>query len=1498
MDKNSFPARTIGTPPASAWLPILLSFFAWCTLALSPAQAAYTFATFAGSGTAGSDNGPAPQAQFYTPLGVAVDPAGNVYVVNSASATLRKISTNRIVANLAPSFGFLPSSFDGICTDSLGNVYFTLDWGIQQVSSIGMVSNVAGQYLSFGDNDGQIQFATFWSPHGVAVDGSGVLYVADTQNNSIRKISNGTVSTLAGPSGGGYGGNPSGDVNAVGSDARFSGPQGVAIDGSGNVFVADSGNAKIKKITPDGTVSTFAGPDDGLGNPLLAYPVALALDSSGNVFVADAGRNTVVEISSAGVGTTIGGDPLSSDSSDGTGSAAHFLSPGGIAVNDLGLVFVSDSGANTIKVGSVQSQPTITGQPAGQTLLETQTAVFSVTTTGGYVAYQWRKDGAPITGQIGPTLTLPAIRPADAGTYDVIATNSSGSATSNGATLTVTPIPVIGTLSPVRQVVTPGSGFSLSVSATGNGGLSYQWYRTGALVTGATSPVYSVVSSSRQDEGWYQVLVTDANGTRHSAPVFVIVSPAITQVREWSESGFSLPDMPTGLSDVVAIPAGPGTLVVRRDGTVTGWGYYPDGLVDIPVGLAGVVAIDSDGETALALKSDGTVVAWGDNAACQTDIPAGLSNVVAVSCGGSGTCVATKSDGSVTAWGRNDYGQASVPAGLSSVAAVRAGLDFSVALKNDGTVVAWGDNTYGECTIPAGLNHVIAIAAGGYHTVALKDDGKVVAWGSSFYGESTPPAGLADVVGVAANDYSAAIRADGTVVTWGVSPGNFAPPSDLANVLALSPSLALRDGSSDALPAINSQPADAMLTEPAGFILSVTASGPGPLTYQWLKDGQIIDGATSADYAVVASTPSDSGDYDVIVTDYLGSTQSATAIVSVAPLPIITPVSAARQVLAPGSALSLSVTASGTGALSYQWSHNGRPVDGATAVSYGVGTVTASDGGWYVVTVTDDIGTRSSEAMFVLVSSPQARLIGWGNDSYGLSAGPLALSRPVAVAAGLYHAFALQADGTLVPWGSDLANVNRLPSGLTGVVAIAAGDTSSFALKSDGTVVGWGVQQTGDVVDAPSGLSHVVAIAAVQNHALALRSDGTVIAWGGNDFGESTVPTGLNSVVAIAAGSYHSLALKSDGTVVAWGTDSSGERDVPSGLSGVTAISAGWQYSLALKSDGTLISWGRSPYTDPVQTGLSNALTIATGQSSSLAIKANGTVVGWANDYGMSSAVPGPANVLGATGIAVGPNVSFAIISGTASPLWHGPDFNGDGKDDLVWTNTVTGDRSVWFMNGTSIDSFGYLAGIDPVWHIVGTGDFNADGKTDLVWENLTTGDRTFWQMNGTDIDSFGYLAYVDPIWHIAAIGDFNADGKPDVIWENTTTGDRAVWFLNGQAIDSFGYIAGIDPAWHIVGAGDFDGDGQTDLVWENFTTGDRTIWYMNGATLSSFGYIANIPGEWHIATVTDIDGDGHPDLVWEDTTTGDRAIWLMNNATQLSAPYLAGIDPVWRIDP
>jgi len=210
-----------------------------------------------------------------------------------------------------------------------------------------VVTTLAGSG-SPGSADGTGMAASFNYPTGVAVDGSGNLYVADTDNHKIRKITPaGVVTTLAGS------GSP-GSQDGTGTAASFNSPYGVAVGAGGNVYVGDTGNNKIRKITPGGVVTTFAGSgspgeQDGTGTAATFYgPAGLAVDDGGNVFVADAFGNTVRKITSGGVVTTLAGSGTVGDD-DGTGAAASFNGPAGLAVDTGGNVYVADALNNKIR---------------------------------------------------------------------------------------------------------------------------------------------------------------------------------------------------------------------------------------------------------------------------------------------------------------------------------------------------------------------------------------------------------------------------------------------------------------------------------------------------------------------------------------------------------------------------------------------------------------------------------------------------------------------------------------------------------------------------------------------------------------------------------------------------------------------------------------------------------------------------------------------------------------------------------------------------------------------------------------------------------------------------------------------------------------------------------------------------------------------------------------------------------------------------------------------
>jgi hypothetical protein len=241
-------------------------------------------------------------------------------------------------------------------------------------------------------------------------------------------------------------------------------------------------------------------------------------------------------------------------------------------------------------------------------------------------------------------------------------------------------------------------------------------------------------------------------------------------------------------------------------------------------------------------------------------------------------------------------------------------------------------------------------------------------------------------------------------------------------------------------------------------------------------------------------------------------------------------------------------------------------------------------------------------------------------------------------------------------------------------------------------------------------------------------------------------------------------------------------------------------------------------------------------------------------------------------------------------------DFNLDFKPDLLWQNGRTGERVIWFMNGSTKMSEEYLPTVSTTWQIATTGDFNGDGHTDIVWQNSTTGQRVIWLMNETHLIEERSLPSVGVGWQIAATGDFNGDHQADLLWQHLTTGQRDIWFMNGTTWIGEHFLPNVSTAWRIVGTDDFSADGQIDVVWENTVTGQRTIWLMNGATKIGERALPTTPTQWQIAGTGDFNGDGQADLVWQNTTTGQRDLWFMNGASKVGERYLPTIPTEWEI--
>ncbi|MDR6854658.1 NHL repeat-containing protein [Variovorax guangxiensis] len=305
--------------------------------------------TLAGSAAAGFADGTGDAAQFNGPSGMAVDSSGNVYMADYYNNRIRKITPAGVVTTWAGSgtAGFADDTgaaaqFNGptgMAVDPSGNVYVAdnLNHKIRKITPAGVVTTLAGSGTA-GSADGPGTTAQFNYPGGIAIDASGNVYVAN--DNTIRKItSNGVVTTLAGST-------TSGSTDGAGPVARFNGPYSLTVDTSGNVYVADTVNHMIRKITPAGVVTRFAesgttGSADGASeNAQFNFPSSVAVDISGNVYVAELGNNAIRKITPAGAVTTLAGSGRPGFA-DGIGASAQFDNPWDVELDASGNLYIA-----------------------------------------------------------------------------------------------------------------------------------------------------------------------------------------------------------------------------------------------------------------------------------------------------------------------------------------------------------------------------------------------------------------------------------------------------------------------------------------------------------------------------------------------------------------------------------------------------------------------------------------------------------------------------------------------------------------------------------------------------------------------------------------------------------------------------------------------------------------------------------------------------------------------------------------------------------------------------------------------------------------------------------------------------------------------------------------------------------------------------------------------------------------------------------------------------
>ncbi|MPR35737.1 hypothetical protein GBK04_20875 [Cytophagaceae bacterium SJW1-29] len=334
--------------------------------------------TVAGTGNPGfsGDGGPATSASLGSPYGVTADGTGNIYVADQYNHRIRKISSSGAISTIAGN-GTAGFSGDGgaatnaslsaparVALDGSGNLYIADQNNnrIRKVSTNGIISTIAGNGTAgFAGDGGAAINASLAAPTGVAVDESGYIYIADRDNNRIRKVGNdGIISTFAGNGVAGVGGD-----GGTATIAGLYAPTDVAVDGSGNVFIADRDNSRIRKVTTNGIINTVAG-NGGTGfsgdggsatSATLTSPSAVTLDISGNLFIADGGNFRIRRVDASGIISTVAGNGIYGFSGDGgDATSAKLTFPSGIATDGMGNLYIADTDNHRIrKLGSATS---------------------------------------------------------------------------------------------------------------------------------------------------------------------------------------------------------------------------------------------------------------------------------------------------------------------------------------------------------------------------------------------------------------------------------------------------------------------------------------------------------------------------------------------------------------------------------------------------------------------------------------------------------------------------------------------------------------------------------------------------------------------------------------------------------------------------------------------------------------------------------------------------------------------------------------------------------------------------------------------------------------------------------------------------------------------------------------------------------------------------------------------------------------------------------------